>query len=278
MMCRVRYSKHSALPRWRNSRNNPAWARRAALRILGKLRQRTENGDASWRADVDFPVDDHGRDELVATEVVTVIGGLIGIVEFLGEISGVVSKKNGAGVFNGPDDSVGGAVGGDARSRPGISEMMRALRRRSCCEPRGGHGKRFQRIADRSVVHRVIEKRGHGKDTAAQLPGNLLIDLIRGGVELAHGIAIHHVDDRIFTGADGQVPRVAARIRNVQEQYSSAGTEVSVGIRFRAGIVRSEIIGKLQSAGSGKLHEAVATIAVRRKTAGVQGGIEIAVS
>jgi len=47
---------------------------------------------------------------------------LIGIVEFLGEISGVVSKKNGAGVFNGPDDSVGGTVGGDARSRPGISK------------------------------------------------------------------------------------------------------------------------------------------------------------
>jgi len=55
-----RYSKHSALPRWRNLRNNPAWARRAALRILDKLRQRTENGDASWRADVNFPVDDHG--------------------------------------------------------------------------------------------------------------------------------------------------------------------------------------------------------------------------
>src|SRR5260370_3019025 len=278
MKFKFRYSKHSASPRWRNSRNNPAWARRAALRTLDKLREQTENGDASWRADVDFPVDDHRRNEFVAAEVVTVIGGVIGRVELLGEIGGVVSKKNGAGVFNGPDDSIGDAVGGDARSRPGISEMMRALRRRSCGEPRSGHRKRFQRIADGSVIHRVIEKRGHRNDTAAQLPGNLLIDLIRGGVELAHGIAIHHVDDRVFTGADGQVPRVAARIRNVQEQYSSAGTEVSVGIRFRDGIVRSEIIGKLQSAGSGKLHEAVATIAVRRKTAGVQRGIEIAVS
>src|SRR5258708_3430787 len=232
MMCRFRYSKHSALPRWRNSRNNPAWARRAALRTLDKLRQQTENGDACWRADVDSPVDDHRCDEFVAAEVVTVIGGLIGIVEFLGEIAGVVSKKNGAGVFNGPDDSVGGAVGGDARSRPGISEMMRALRRRSCCEPRGGHGKRFQRIADRSVVHRVIEKRGHGKDTAAQLPGNLLIDLIRGGVELANGIAIHDIDKRIFTRTDREVPRLAALIRNVQEQYSSSGTDVQVNDRF----------------------------------------------
>src|SRR5216683_997938 len=278
MMCRFRFSKHSALPRWRNSRNHPAWARRAALRTLDKLRQKTENGDAGWRADVDFPVDDHGCDEFVAAEVVTVIGGLIGIVEFLGEISGVVSKKNGAGVFNGPDDSIGDAVGGDARSRPGISEMMRALRRRSCCEPRSSHRKRFQRIADRSVVHRVIEKCGHGKDTAAQLPGNLLIDLIRGDVELAHVVAIHNIDKRIFARTDREMPRDATRIRNVQEQYSSAGTEVSVGIRFRDSIVRSEIIGKLQSAGSGKLHEAVATIAVRRKTAGVQGGIEIAVS
>src|SRR5216684_9316209 len=203
MMCRFRFSKHSALPRWRNSRNHPAWARRAALRTLDKLRQKTENGDAGWRADVDFPVDDHGCDEFVAAEVVTVIGGLIGIVEFLGEISGVVSKKNGAGVFKGPDDSVSGAAGGDARSRPGISEMMRALRGRSCCEPRSGHRKRFQRIADRSVVHRVIEKRGHGKDTAAQLPGNVLIDLIRGGVEIADGIEMNDVYDRGFTGEEG---------------------------------------------------------------------------
>src|SRR5258708_30334333 len=146
MMCRFRYSKHSALPRWRNSRNNPAWARRAALRTLDKLRQQTENGDASWRADVDFPVDDHGCDEFVAAEVVTVIGGLIGIVEFLGEISGVVSKKNGAGVFNGPDDSIGDAVGGDARSRPGISDMMRTLRTRSYGEPTSRHTKRLPRV------------------------------------------------------------------------------------------------------------------------------------
>src|SRR5260370_16005313 len=145
MMCRFRFSKHSALARWRNSRNNPAWARRAALRNLDKLRQQTENGDASWRADVDFPVDDHVCDEFVAAEMITVIGGLIGIVEVPGAISGVVSKKNGAGVFNGPDDSIGDAVGGNAPSRPGISEMMLPLRARRCCESCSGHRKRFQR-------------------------------------------------------------------------------------------------------------------------------------
>jgi len=46
----------------------------------------------------------------IATEVVAAICSLVGIVEFLGEIGGIIGKKGGAAIFDGPDDSVGGAL------------------------------------------------------------------------------------------------------------------------------------------------------------------------
>src|SRR5438445_11780545 len=67
-------------------------------------------------------------------------------------------------------------------------------------------------------------------------------------------------------------------MHNVEEQDSSAGAKVGVGVRFRDGVVRREVVGKLETAGSGKLDEAVTAIAVCRKTAGIQRGIEIAIS
>jgi hypothetical protein len=76
---------------------------------LHRLGQQAKDRDAASGADVDPSVDDHGSDEFVAAEVVAVVGGLIGIVEFLGEVGGVESVKNGAAVFDGPDDPVGGA-------------------------------------------------------------------------------------------------------------------------------------------------------------------------
>jgi hypothetical protein len=49
------------------------------------LVQETEYAYACWRADVDFAVGDHGRDEFVAgAEVVASAGGLVTVVQLLG--------------------------------------------------------------------------------------------------------------------------------------------------------------------------------------------------
>jgi len=99
----------------------------AAGANVESLRQETEDGYASGGAHVDFSIHHYGRDELVAAEVVAVTGGLIGVVEFLGEVGRVVGEENRSAILDGPDDSVGGSICRDARRRPGISELMGGL-------------------------------------------------------------------------------------------------------------------------------------------------------
>src|SRR5216683_7210052 len=130
--CRPRCWRPLASPRKQNSRVD----RRRLLAFLASrettcvetLRQQTENRDAIWGPHVNSSVDDDRRNEFVAAEVVAIISGLIGIVEFRGEIGGVVRKQDCTAIFYGPDDCVGGAFGRDAWRRPGEREMMRGLR------------------------------------------------------------------------------------------------------------------------------------------------------
>ena len=99
---------------------------------------------------------------------------------------------------------------------------MRGLGRRSAREFRACYWKCLQSVAHRAVVNRAIEKGGHGEDGAAQLAGNLLIDLIRARVELAHGIAIQHINERVLARPYREMACLPARIRDVHEQDSSA--------------------------------------------------------
>src|SRR5207253_7043621 len=83
-----RCSRHLGSPPWRNSRRPPAESTRSPAGSganVESLRQETEDGYASGGAHVDFSIHHYGRDELVAAEVVAVTGGLIGVVELLGE-------------------------------------------------------------------------------------------------------------------------------------------------------------------------------------------------
>jgi len=88
-----------------------------------------------------------------------------------------------APVFSCPDDPLVAPLRRRSESSRDIQNdacfARRELLRASQC-----HRKRFQGIADRSVVHGVIEKNAAWKDPAANCPGNLLIDLIRGALNL----------------------------------------------------------------------------------------------
>src|SRR5579859_1226159 len=93
------------------------------------LRQQTKNGHACGRSHVHAPVCNHRRDEFVVGEVVACIAGLIGVVEFLTYVRGIVSVQHSTiAVFHRPDNSVRASVGGNARRRSRVGKVGWALR------------------------------------------------------------------------------------------------------------------------------------------------------
>ena len=89
-------------------------------------------------------------------------------------------------------------------------------------ELRVGNGEGLEGIAHRPVVDRAIEIGGHGEYSPAQLPGNFLVDLVRGGIEFAHRIAVYHIDKGILPCADGEMARVPAGVLGIHQQDSAA--------------------------------------------------------
>jgi len=181
--------------------------------VTGGSGQQTEDGDALGGADVDFAVGDHRDDEFVVAEMVAARSGLIGIVEFRGQVGGGIGVKNGGtAVLDSPDNAVGGAAGGDRWRGAGIRERVRRLGGWAGGELAAGDGERLNGIADGTVVDRAVEVAGLGKDAACQLTVDLLVDVVGAAVELAHVIAIDYVDVGVFARADGKMKGVAVAI------------------------------------------------------------------
>src|SRR5262249_58798366 len=101
---------------------------------------------------------------------------------------------------------------------------------------------------DGAVVDRAAEIGRHGEHAAAELAGNLLIDLVGGGVEFAHRIAIDDIDQRVFAGTDGKVARHSTAIDHVDQQNPATRTEVLVGVGLCNRIVRGEIVREFEAA------------------------------
>jgi len=69
----------------------------------GLLLQQTENHDAVGRADINFSVSDHRRNEFVARKLIAVIRGLIAVVQLGRKVGGIVRVKHScAAILHGP--------------------------------------------------------------------------------------------------------------------------------------------------------------------------------
>ena len=76
------------------------------------LFQQTESCHAIVRPHVDLAVDDGGRAEMAGvSELIALVGRLVGVVELARQISGVVSMQHGRPtVFNRPNDAIAYAI------------------------------------------------------------------------------------------------------------------------------------------------------------------------
>src|SRR5579864_2312279 len=118
----------------------------------------------------------------------------------------VVSVQNGvAAILRDPQDRIAGSIRGDARCRARIAKGVAGLRRWRASELRLSDGEGLDVVADGAVVNRVVEVGGHGEYGTSQRPLDLLVDVVRVGIKLSHGVAVHYIDIRVLTGADRKV-------------------------------------------------------------------------
>ncbi len=105
--------------------------RKVSLRgraVIATSIEQSKDSYSVGSSDKDLPVDDQGRDELVAVaEVVAATCRLVAVVEFI-QICGVVGVEHGGrGIFYGPHNAVGGSVGTDCGGSAGILKCVRAM-------------------------------------------------------------------------------------------------------------------------------------------------------
>src|SRR5690242_16277041 len=94
-------------------------------------REQTEDGYAVGSTNVHFAVGDGRSNELVAeAELVTVVGGLVTVVELF-QIRVVGVKHCWIRILNRPDDAIGAGVRRNAGRSSGILEQSCRLRHRS---------------------------------------------------------------------------------------------------------------------------------------------------
>lgn len=235
---------------------------RNAPAIAQKLEQ-AEYRNTLRCADVNPSVSDHWGDEFIVGEVVTRISGLIGIVELIREVRRVVSVKDGrAAIFDDPNNAIACSAGGNAGRCARIRKAVGGMRRRAGREQPIHDGKRLDGVADGAVINRAVEVAGLRVNSAGELSGNELVDVIGVAVEFAHVVAIEHVDIGVFPGAYSQVTRLSAAINEVRKQERAAGTKVCVAIRFGDGVQWRKVIQEREGHSGIDLGKTIAVITV----------------
>ena len=126
-------------------------------------------------------------------------------------------------------------------------------------------------------VDAVVNGGGHGPHAAFQDAGELLVNVVGGGIEFSEVGAVNDVDVGIFSGADGEVPDLAGGIF-LGQQKGSAGTEVGVVAIFGDLVIHLEIVGDGESAFGGEAKEGVAVIAFGGESGRGERGVEGAVA
>lgn len=104
-----------------------------------------------------------------------------------------------AAVLVRPDNAVARAVRRNTRGRAGILERRTGLTGRRARQPRIRNAERPQRADHRPVINRMIEIRRHTPDAARYRSGNLLVDVVRAGIELSHIFYVHDVCSVLYT-------------------------------------------------------------------------------
>ncbi len=122
------------------------------------MREKAEDCHAVLSADIDFAVDDQGRNELVAiAEAVAARRSLIAVVELVGEVGRVVGVKHASNIgvrLQGPDDAVLRSVGGDGGSCAGVLELDGRCAGGGGRDARVGDGESFERVSVGGIIGR----------------------------------------------------------------------------------------------------------------------------
>src|ERR1700722_5547631 len=141
--------------------------------------------------------------------MVAAVYGLVAVVDFR-ERCGIVGVEHcWIRMLGDPDDSVGGAVGGDAGRGSRIVEGMggggdRGRLQLCVFELEGEH-----RGIYRCVVELAVEVGRRRPDASGQNGGNLLINIVGIGVVFSHPATVDDVEVAVFAGADHEVPGLA---------------------------------------------------------------------
>ena len=98
-------------------------------------------------------------------------------------------------------------------------------------------------IADRGVVHRVVEERWRSKNTPAQRTGYFLIKrIVAAGAELAHRVTIDYVNVLVLSGTHREMPSGPPGIHQVRQQNDAAGTQILIRGAFSLRVVDGKIV------------------------------------
>src|SRR5438034_312391 len=117
-------------------------------------------------------------------------------------------------------------------------------------------------IAVRSVIDRIVKVGGHAILTSRKGCGELLIDVVRTGIELTHVVSVDEINVPVLACPYREVPDYAAGVDHIRQDQRPARAEVLVGIRLGNGIEHVEIVRHRQRATDGEFHERVSVVSV----------------
>ena len=77
-------------------------------------------------------------------------------------------------------------------------------------------------IADRSVVDRIVKVGGHAILTSRKSCGELLIDIVRTGIELTHVVSVNEINVPVLACPYREVPGHIAGVGHIRQDQRTA--------------------------------------------------------